>query len=511
MTFWWIILVIAVCAAEALLIFALLIQRSRRARAEDSLRLSEEKFSKAFRSSPDAFIITRQADYSVLEVNDRWEAIVGYTRSEAIGRTAIDLNLYVNWADRTEILKGVNAKGYLRNFETHLRTKSGEIRTVRLSAESITINNEACFLIILRDVTELKKSEAALREKEERNRLVVETAMDAVITADADGRITGWNHQAEVTFGWSVQEAVGQLLTETVIPPKYREAYTRGLQSFHATGAGEIFDRRIETTGRRRDGTEFPVELTISSTHLGEQLMFVGFLRDITVRKQSEQELQQLTGRLIHLQDEERKRIASELHDSLGQSLVIIKNRATIGLRDTTDTERVTEQLEEISSAATAAIDDVHEIAHNLRPYELDRLGLVKALEAMIAKLAKSSSIQFFADPDHIDGLLSPAAETSVYRIVQEGLNNVMKHAGATEARVSLKRLNGRLVVSVSDNGKGIKLAATNDNGGGLGLAGIAERARLLGGALQVKSDGASGTEMTITIKSSESGNGQDV
>ncbi len=239
--------------------------------------------------------------------------------------------------------------------------------------------------------------------------------------------------------------------------------------------------------------------------------MFVGFLRDITVRKQSEKELQQLTGRLIHLQDEERKRIATELHDSLGQSLVIIKNRATIGLRDSADCERMSEQLEEISSTATAAIDEVHEIAHNLRPYELDRLGLIKALEAMIAKLAKSSAIHFAADLDGVDGLLSSAAETSIYRIVQEGLNNVIKHAEATEAQISIKRVDSRLVVSIKDNGKGLEHSGLHADGVGLGLIGIAERARLLGGSMEVKDQTGGGTRMIVTLGLPEGANGERV
>jgi signal transduction histidine kinase len=224
--------------------------------------------------------------------------------------------------------------------------------------------------------------------------------------------------------------------------------------------------------------------------------------KDIDERKQAQMEMQHLTGQLIHLQDEERKRIARELHDGLGQSLVIIKNRATIGLRDASDADRITEQLEEISSTATAAIDEVHEIAHNLRPYELDRLGLVKALATMVDKLANSSSIQFSADLDEIDGLLSPTGETSVYRIVQEGLNNVVKHAQATKARVSIKHVNGDLILSVSDNGKGLRRGGVSRDGSGLGLAGIAERARLLGGSLAVQSPPSGGTNIVVKLKS---------
>ena len=179
-------------------------------------------------------------------------------------------------------------------------------------------------------------------------------------------------------------------------------------------------------------------------------------------RRASEENLRKLSGRLLYLQDEERRRIAAELHDGLGQSLAIINNRALIGLRDAADSDRVTEQFEEISFAASSAIDEVREIAHNLRPHELDKLGLIQAVKSMVAKVSDSSAIRFSSDLDEFDGLLPLEAETSIYRIVQEGLNNIVKHADATEALVSVKRIGNELVITVSDNGKGIPKPMTN-------------------------------------------------
>ncbi|HKE60328.1 MAG TPA: ABC transporter substrate binding protein, partial [Pyrinomonadaceae bacterium] len=358
---WQIMGVVALVTVQALLIVTLLVQRSRRSGAEHSRQLSEEKFSKAFRSSPDAFVITRRSDEVILEVNDRWEALFGFPRPEALGRTPMDLNLYANPADRERILSQIVNESYVRDFETNIRTKTGQLRPVILSSESIVINKEPCLLIIIRDVTELKNSERALRN---------------------------------------------------------------------------------------------------------------------------------MTGQLIHLRDEEQRRIAAELHDGLGQRLSIIRNRAIICMMDMSDHESVHEQLEEISSTALSGIDEVREIAHNLRPYELDRLGLASAVESMVRKVSDATSMQLSTDLDQIDGLLSSAAEISVYRIVQEGLNNVIKHAEASEARVGIKRVNGEVVVSIQDNGKGIgpSREARSESNGGFGLAGIAERARMLGARHKIDS-----------------------
>ena len=220
--------------------------------------------------------------------------------------------------------------------------------------------------------------------------------------------------------------------------------------------------------------------------------------------KRDERALQSLTGRLLMLQDEERKRVAAELHDGLGQSLAIIKNRAAIALRDQTDQDRILEQLTEIQTTATSAILDVRQIAHNLRPYELDRLGLVAAIESMVERISDSSSITLSADLEPIAGLLSPEAETSVYRIVQEGLNNVIKHSHAAAARVEIKKRGTQLVVSVQDNGNGMPEPASAGNGnnaGGFGLVGIAERVRTLNGTLAINSLPARGTTLTICLE----------
>ena len=138
-----------------------------------------------------------------------------------------------------------------------------------------------------------KRAEEALRQSEERTRLIVESALDAVITMDAHGLITGWNPQAETIFGWSREDAIGGRLAETIIPPQYREAHHRGVQQFLATGEGPVLNKRIEITALHRDGHEFPVELTISPMQSGETFTFSAFIRDISERKRAEAELQQ--------------------------------------------------------------------------------------------------------------------------------------------------------------------------------------------------------------------------
>ncbi len=138
---------------------------------------------------------------------------------------------------------------------------------------------------------ERRRAEEALRISEERTRLIVETAHDAFVAMDAQGLITDWNHQAEQTFGWSRSEAIGRVLADTIIPPKFREAHRQGLQQFLLTGKGPVLNQRLELAAVRRDGHEFPVELTISPVRLGQTYLFNAFVQDITERKRAEEAL----------------------------------------------------------------------------------------------------------------------------------------------------------------------------------------------------------------------------
>ncbi|HWC76197.1 MAG TPA: two-component regulator propeller domain-containing protein, partial [Blastocatellia bacterium] len=209
---------------------------------------------------------------------------------------------------------------------------------------------------------------------------------------------------------------------------------------------------------------------------------------------------------LIESQEAERKRIAAELHDSLGQNLLVIKNRAMLAMRTADD--GTIEQLNEISSTTDQAIDEVSEISYNLRPYHLDRLGLTRAIEAMVRRVSGSSGIKFLSAIDPVDRLFDQSAEISIYRIVQESVNNIVKHSGATEASVTIRKNEREVEIRISDNGRGIiSETGTSDPrpNGGFGLIGIGERARMLGGRHYLQTARGIGTTLTVRVKLPES------
>jgi signal transduction histidine kinase/ligand-binding sensor domain-containing protein len=238
----------------------------------------------------------------------------------------------------------------------------------------------------------------------------------------------------------------------------------------------------------------------------------VGYRRRIAMPQRAAAAQEAFSRRLIESQEIERKRIAAELHDGLQQSISIIANRASLALDKREDPDRAFDQVNEIAAAASDALKEVREIAYNLRPVELDRLGLTKALRAMVNKVAASTGISISAGIDELDHFFSPESEINLYRIVQESINNIVKHSGATEASVKIERAASSLLVTIGDNGRGFAAepAPANDSRpAGFGLMGIAERARMLGGKHLIQSAPGAGTTINVQIDLREQGNGR--
>ena len=211
-------------------------------------------------------------------------------------------------------------------------------------------------------------------------------------------------------------------------------------------------------------------------------LLWSRLLRRRLERQHSEQ--LSFSRQILQSQEGERSRIAANLHDGLGQNLLVIKNQACLAMHSTSDPSTLRRRLEEISGVAAQAIEEVRQVTLNLQPYYLDRLGLAQAIRATVARASENSEIVFACHVEEIDGLLERASEVHLFRIFQEAVNNVVKHSAATEATVVVKRRADRLLVSVRDNGQGF---AKDSQGGamGFGLNSMAERARILGGKFE--------------------------
>jgi len=227
-------------------------------------------------------------------------------------------------------------------------------------------------------------------------------------------------------------------------------------------------------------------------------VVFAAFKYRVTQLEQRQVAQQAFARELLASQEAERKRIAAELHDSLGQNLLVIKNRALLNALTLPD-EPARMQFTEISDAVAQTLEEVRTISHDLRPPHLDQLGLRTALQAMIEKVAASSPIQFTHELDECDGRFAPGDDITLYRIVQECLNNILKHSGATQAQIRLRVHARQALLTIRDNGCGF--APEGGAHGGLGLQGIAERARILGGTHAIQTAPGQGTIVTVRIE----------
>lgn len=202
--------------------------------------------------------------------------------------------------------------------------------------------------------------------------------------------------------------------------------------------------------------------------------------------------------RLIESQEAERKRIAAELHDGLGQSLAIISNRAAMGKNKKNEPESVFREFDEISKDVLEALDEVQEITAKLHPRYLERLSLTKALKTMFVKV--SDVLEFDYEIDAIDGLFPKDAEINVYRIVQESVNSIIKHSDAAEAEIKIKKFADKVVISIKNDGRGFDVNNIKPSGSGLGLVGLKERTAMIGGTILITSSVGNGTEIKINL-----------
>lgn len=322
--------------------------------------------------------------------------------------------------------------------------------------------------------------------------------MDAIISVDDSQRIVLYNRAAEKIFGRPAAEALGQPL-EILLPARYRDQHRHEVRRFGATG---VTSRRMGDTtvlyGVRANGEEFPLDASISQLQTPEGKLYTVILRDISERVRAQAELAAFAAEASGVREQEKARIARELHDELAQSLTALK-MDTIWLRDhTSDNAEAQAKVEQMLAMLDSAVAATRRIAADLRPLVLDDLGLVSAIEWLAQNFTQRSGVPCELDLDESLDLPEPWA-TGVFRIVQESLQNVAKHARASQVRVRLARDGGFMQVTVVDDGVGFQTSDPRKPQS-LGLVGLRERAQLLRGQVQVTSAPGAGTRVEARI-----------
>jgi len=334
-------------------------------------------------------------------------------------------------------------------------------------------------------------------ESEARLAGIIRSSMEAIITVDEQQRVVLFNPMAETLFGWKAGDALGRPLGD-FIPQRYRAAHERHVRRFGVTGVSERQMGQQRTLyALRRDGVEFPIEASISQTPDGGGKLYTVMLRDTTERvlaeqalRRSREELQQLSDSILAAREEEKRRIARELHDDLGQRLSALKMDLAMlagDLREAGVMDSAAGQIEAMHAVIDETVSSVRRIAADLRPALLDELGLVPAIEWLAKHFSTRYGIR--VEPRTIgDEIEVPERTgTAVFRIVQEALNNVARHAGATAVDIALERAGEWYQLTVRDNGRGWDgTMPERPKRVSFGLLGIRERARLIGGSVSI-------------------------
>jgi PAS domain S-box-containing protein len=332
-----------------------------------------------------------------------------------------------------------------------------------------------------------RHAEAEVRANESRLRAMLEAALDAVVTMDARGRVLDWNHAAETTFGYRAHEAIGRDMADLIVPASLRAKHRTGLARYLESQQQVILDRRLELSAVHKNGTEFPVELTITRIGLLGPPTFTGYLRDITDRRRAEADLRASRARLVEVADEERRRIQRNLHDGAQQRLVSVM--LTLGRVQRSGGDEQRELVEAAVDELAAGLQEIRELAGGLHPAVLSERGLGPALEALA--LRAPLPVELTALPGR---RLPEPVEAAAYYVVAEAVANAQKHAGASSIRVSTRADPEHLVVEVDDDGAG------GADPEGDGLRGLHDRVEALDGTLEVDSPAGHGTRVRARL-----------
>ncbi|HEY6862697.1 MAG TPA: PAS domain-containing sensor histidine kinase [Burkholderiales bacterium] len=500
-------------AAALLVSFLIYRQRGERHAAAAALREAEARIGGIVDSAMDAIVAVDEEQRIVL-FNAAAERVFRWPQGAVLGQPLgmlIPERLRAAHAGHIERFAATGVTSRRMGAQTVLvgLRSTGEEFPIEASISQHAESGRKTFTVILRDITERVKSQQELARGEARLRGILDSAMDAIITVDDTQHIVLFNRAAEQVFGCPRDQAIGAPLS-WFIPERYRAGHHEHVRRFGETGTSSrrMGGLRI-VTGLRRNGEEFPIDASISQIDDNGARFYTVILRDVTERVRGEEalassreELRELAQAANSVREQEKSRIARELHDELAQALTALKMDVNwVAERAQTQND---DPLEEKLAAMQSMLDDTvaatRRISADLRPLMLDDLGLGPAVEWLVQGFGERSGIRCKLDiraPEDLE-LQEPHA-SAVFRILQESLTNVAKHAKASLVQVSLARANGTIVLLVVDNGRGF---STGDprKPNSFGLMGLRERAYALGGEVRIDSGPGRGTRIDVRI-----------
>lgn len=355
------------------------------------------------------------------------------------------------------------------------------------------------------DVTELKHKEnelndalTALRKSEKMQRNIFEFAPDTMVIVNRQGKIESVNSQIKKMFGYEAKEVLGKDVLE-LVPEKFRGSHNIHQTAFMKSPHLREMGGGLELYARRKDGTEFPADIILSPIETENGTFVITVIRDITRRKRDENALKEyadrqgeLSRKLLNIQEAERRNIALELHDEIGQILTGLKLSLELTAKSYND-----ETIQNAQNLVNDLMIKVRKLSLDLRPATLDHLGLLSSFLWLFRNYTTQTGIEIDFNHQGINSRrFAPEIETSAYRVVQEALTNIARHSKVKTAKVRVWADEKNLSVSVEDDGQGFDLEKVTETANSTGVAGMRERVELLGGHFHIESVKDKGTKV---------------
>ncbi len=469
---------------------------------EESLRKSEEKYREIFDNANDVIVYVDKWGI-LLDVNRKAASLFGYKKSDVVGKHFTKLGV-VGVKDLPKIVKifrsVVRGGKHIPMMEMAATDRKGRKLFIEVSTRLLKEKGRLKgFLSIIRDITERKQTEQSLRESENRFRELADALPEIVFEIDREGNVTFANKIAFKVFGYTRSDINKGLNAFQLLAPEFR---AQGLENIRKIFGGKDVGPN-EYLAQKKDGSTFPAIIHSKAIIDGKEISGLrGVVIDITARKKAEKSarFKKLAETLIRVQEEERKRIARDLHDEIGQDLTAIK--LTLGMikKDYPRLNKpLQKELQEASKLVDITMTNVRRISTRMRPEALDELGLIPCLQYEIRTISERSGIKIELELGNFKARTTPQKETIIYRIVQESLTNIVKHSRASEAEVRLSRGKRTINLKIRDNGRGFDTASLS-NSQGLGILGISERLVSVNGELKLESSPGEGTVLDIQI-----------
>jgi PAS domain S-box-containing protein len=455
--------------------------------------------------SSDNAIIGKTLEGTITSWNRAAETMYGYPADEVIGKN-ISILIPPDRVDEVRrILEKVRRGERVERFESIRVAK--DKRRLNVSVTISPIRGADGRIVgasaIARDITAIERARKALQESESTAHAFFQSAAQAIFIVDSAGTIVMANPATEQMFGYAVSELIGKPV-EILVPQRFLAGHKEHRERYFRSPQMRPMGLGLDLQARRKDGTEFFVEISLSYIEAAQGTLGVALVTDISKRRADEQAIRQqgedlraLAARLMTAQDDERRRIARDLHDDLSQSLAFLA--MDLGkLATKPSTQDLVGDIRPLQLRASEAAESVRRLSHQLHPSILDDIGLEAALEQYCEEFERRSGIATRFTSRNVPESLQREVASSIYHIAQECLRNVSKHAQTKTVSVTIEFVDQVLRLIIKDQGVGWKTERAEPSG--IGIVAMRERAHLVNGKLSIQSKTGAGTEVSVDV-----------